>query len=152
LGLRSSPCAATPTSCEREIREYLRPVIAAGGVYAALYLGDFDSSGDDIERNARRYLGDLFDSWRRVAITLAVIETFTLPEDPGRQPTLERGNSPRGTGGSSRSRSKRSIPTTCALRSRTRSYANWDTSAHEAVLALEQHERALLRHLAEAQP
>ena len=42
-----------------------------GRTYTAIYLGDFDPSGEDIERNARRYLDSCFTTWKRIAVTPA---------------------------------------------------------------------------------
>ena len=72
-------------SYEREVRDYLEAGRVDGRAYAALYLGDFDPSGEDIERNTLRYLRDGFDSWHRVAITPALIESYALPESPGKE-------------------------------------------------------------------
>ena len=71
-------------SYDREIREYLESMRGSRRI-AALYLGDFDPSGEDIERHARRCLDECFDSWERVAITRDVVDRFDLPESIGKE-------------------------------------------------------------------
>jgi hypothetical protein len=48
-----------------------------------LYAGDLDASGEDIERNLRRYTD--FDEFRRVALTLAQADAYDLPRLPGKR-------------------------------------------------------------------
>ena len=67
-------------SQERQIRDLCRD-----RAHAAIYLGDHDPSGYDIERNARRRFGDAFVDWTSVAINVEVIDRYGLPENPGKE-------------------------------------------------------------------
>jgi hypothetical protein len=67
-------------SLDREISDRF----ADGTDYAVVYVGDFDPSGLDIERNVRQYVDDLFIDWTRVAVTPEIIDTYHLPENPGK--------------------------------------------------------------------
>lgn len=66
-------------SFEREIRRRFR-----SASYRALYVGDFDSSGLDIERNAKEQIGSAFDSWQRVCLTAEQVERYQLPVAAGK--------------------------------------------------------------------
>jgi hypothetical protein len=55
----------------------------------ALYVGDFDPSGTDIERNFARHLGSYFAEVRRVALSWEQVEEHDLP------PQLGKANDPR---------------------------------------------------------
>lgn len=50
----------------------------------ALYVGDFDPSGTDIERNFVRHLGNHFAEFRRVALTWEQVEQYDLPPQLGK--------------------------------------------------------------------
>ena len=50
----------------------------------ALYVGDFDPTGTDIERNFKRHLGHLFAEVRRVALTWGQVERYDLPPQLGK--------------------------------------------------------------------
>jgi hypothetical protein len=67
-------------SLEREITDRFDD----GDDYAAIYVGDFDPSGVDIERNVRQYVDEFFVDWTRVAVTPEIIDAYHLPENPGK--------------------------------------------------------------------
>jgi hypothetical protein len=50
----------------------------------ALYVGDFDPTGTDIERNFTRYLGGHFAEFRRVALTWDQVTAYDLPPQLGK--------------------------------------------------------------------
>lgn len=64
-------------SFEREILDSLDPARR----YRALYVGDFDPSGEDIERNAQRFLGDSFDRWTKVTVRPEHVAAYGLVEN-----------------------------------------------------------------------
>jgi hypothetical protein len=69
-------------SYERDVRHWLQR--HARDNYHAIYVGDLDASGVDIERNAQRYLGDLFASWERVTVTPEHLELYGLTVNDGK--------------------------------------------------------------------
>lgn len=81
LGIAIAPLRGySSESNDREIED----TFSDGRSYRAIYAGDFDPSGEDIERNAVRYIGDLFDDWQRVCVTPDDIDRFGLTENPGK--------------------------------------------------------------------
>lgn len=135
-------------SYEREIRDYLEHR-GRGRRFAAIYLGDFDPTGEDIERNARRYLGDCFASWERVAITPEIIDAFGLPEDPGKKTDSRAKEFAKRHGRLVQVEIEALDPPDFHRLVEAAIAAFWDTSQFEACLEREQHERVLLRELAE---
>lgn len=67
-------------SFEREIAAYLDP----DRTWRAIYVGDFDPSGEDIERNAKKHLGWRFEDWTRVALSAEQVAQYRLPEALGK--------------------------------------------------------------------
>jgi hypothetical protein len=82
-------------SYEREIRGWLRR--HARDNYHAIYVGDLDATGIDIERNAKRYLGARFASWERVAILPDHLGCYGLVVNEGKpkDPSTGRWKDPR---------------------------------------------------------
>jgi hypothetical protein len=134
-------------SYERDIRGWLQR--HARGNYHALFVGDLDASGVDIERNAKRYLGRLFASWERVAVTPEQVDRYGLVVNPGK---------------GSDSRAKRFVAEYGSLfqvevealdpddlRDLLQAVvdAHWDTSEYEAVIERERKERERLQTLAD---
>jgi hypothetical protein len=151
LGLPIFPLRGySSESYERAIRGYLRRQTAAGRVHTAFYLGDFDPSGEDIERNVRRYLGDCFDTWKRVAITEALIDRHKLPENPGKTTDSRAAGFTALHGRLVQVEIEALDPADLRDLVTNAINANWDTSAFATVQAREMNERAILRELAEA--
>jgi hypothetical protein len=67
-------------SFEREIRDWF----GDGESYRVIYVGDFDPSGEDIERNVRLHTGRVFSSWKRLCVTKGQIRRYRLPENVGK--------------------------------------------------------------------
>jgi hypothetical protein len=150
LGLPIAPLRGFQSeSFERDIRAFLEPRLGAERSYAALYLGDFDPSGEDIERNARRYLGCLFESWRRVAISPELIDDYALPENPGKTTDSRARAFAARHGRNVQVEVEALAPDTLRelLDDEIKNY--WDTSLYDAALARERDERAVLRALTE---
>jgi hypothetical protein len=134
-------------SHEREILGWLEQ--HGRDSYRALYVGDLDPSGWDIERNVRRYLGDRFASWERVAVTAEQIDRYGLVVNPGK---------------GSDSRAERFVgqfrglfqvevealdPDDLRALLRAAIEENWDKSEFDAVRRREDSERRQLRELAD---
>jgi hypothetical protein len=91
-------------SLDREISERFDD----GDLYAVIYVGDFDPSGVDIERNVRQHVDELFVDWTRVAITPQIIDArITCRRTRGKGQTLGPAASRPSTDGLCRSKSKR---------------------------------------------
>lgn len=138
-------------SYERDVRDYLRRRNRSGCVHSAIYLGDFDPSGEDIERNARRYLGDCFESWTRIAITDAQIERYELPENPGKTTDSRAAGFEARHGRLVQVEIEALDPAELRALVADAVEANWDTSVFKDVMAREEEGRALFRELAAAQ-
>jgi hypothetical protein len=138
-------------SYEREIRSHLETGIEAAYAYTALYLGDFDPSGEDIERNTRRYLGDCFESWKRIAVTPAQIKRYKLPENPGKTRDSRAPGFAARHGRLVQVEIEALDPNLLRRLLTNEINASRDTSTFEAVLSRERAERDLLLGLAETQ-
>lgn len=134
-------------SLEREIREFLDP----DRRYRALYVGDFDSTGEDIERNAERYLGDCFVDWTRVAITPAQVKRYRLPEnlDAARRKKDSRKDGFEAKHGKVVQVEVEALdPDTLRSLIQAEIDKSWDDAAYQAALDREEREREQARRLA----
>jgi hypothetical protein len=134
-------------SYEREISSHLA---ALGRASSALYLGDFDSSGEDIERNAQRHVGRWFEGgWERVALTPQQVSSYGLPENPGKATdSRSRGFAAR-HGRLVQVEVEALDPDDLRRLIQAAIDVNWDASEHEAVMEREKREREALQKLAE---
>lgn len=81
LGLPILPCGGySSESFERKINTH---AAGDGRESVLLYGGDFDASGEDIERNLRKHTD--FDYFHRIALTAEQVEEFKLPAALGKE-------------------------------------------------------------------
>lgn len=119
------------------------------GVYVALYVGDFDPTGSDIERNTRRYVDGLFANWTRVAIKAEHVDTYTLP------PQVGKASDPRARGfvaahGKLVQVEVEALDPVVLRELLTEAFErNWDDAAYQVVMRAEASDRAKLGALIE---
>jgi hypothetical protein len=70
-------------SSQTYVQEIVDDVSRSGRPAVLLYAGDFDPSGEDIDRDFTAR-ADCWDSVRRVALTADQVEQFDLPVNPGK--------------------------------------------------------------------
>jgi hypothetical protein len=121
---------------QRYVARYDRPAVL-------LYAGDFDPSGEDIERDFVTR-ADCFAETHRVALTAAQVETYQLPPQPGKA-TDSRAAAFRERHGRLVQVEVDALPPDTLQGLYTAALAPyWDTSRYEAVCRRETHERRRL--------
>jgi hypothetical protein len=120
-----------------EIREHVE---AQARPAVLIYAGDFDPSGEDIDRDFLARSG-CFDRVLRIALTAEQVQTYDLPPQPG------KASDPRAAGFIARHGELVQVeldalpPDTLRDLYRTAIADLWDTSAYQAALDREQRER-----------
>jgi hypothetical protein len=117
--------------------------------YAAIYVGDLDPTGEDIERNAERYLGERFASWERVGVTYEQIDGLAINPRPGKESDSRKNAFIAKYGRLIQVEVEALDPNVLHELIRAKVDEHWDATHSEAVQEQEQAEREQLEALAE---
>ncbi|MPZ14360.1 MAG: hypothetical protein GEU73_08035 [Chloroflexi bacterium] len=112
-----------------------------------LYAGDFDPSGEDIDRDFTART-DCWDDVQRIALTAAQVRDFRLPVMPGKASDSRSAGFIAKHGALAQVELDALDPNALRGLVQTAIDAYWDTSRYEAVVAREVRERATLQTLA----
>jgi hypothetical protein len=115
--------------------------------YRVLYVGDFDPSGEDIERHAEDEIAIPF--WERVAVLPEQIDEYGLPENPGKSTDSRAGAFAARHGRLVQVEVEARDPDDLRALVQQAIDAEWDTSAFQAVIEREDEERDRLEAFAD---
>jgi hypothetical protein len=138
-------------SSQTYIDEVAELIESDGRPAVILYAGDFDPSGEDIERDLSDRLG-VEDEIVRVALTPDQVTRFGLPINPGKETDSRANAFERRYGGLWQVEVEALPPDQLRGLFDDALDAVWDVSAFEAVLEQEEEDRDVLQSAAEALP
>jgi hypothetical protein len=119
----------------------------AGAALAIGEIGDFDPSGEDIDRDFTERTG-CWDEVIRVALTAGQVRDYRLPVNPGKTTDSRAAGFIERHGSLMQVELDALDPDTLRSLFQEAISAYWDTSAYEAVLAREQEDLRRLREVA----
>jgi len=117
--------------------------------YRVIYVGDFDPSGEDIERHAQEEIGYDISDWEKVAVTPDTVDDYNLPEAPGKPSDARAGGFVARHGRLVQVEVEALAPQDLQALIQGSVDRTWDAEAYDEVLVQENEEKARLQELAD---